>query len=101
MENFTKSTYEFHGITYNRYTADRKRGTSAWVFYNQVPRNKVYDPIWPNAIKNDAEFLEQNFYSRIEGDIIHVDFIILLGTIEEDALDLLYSTHVAPIPIVE
>ncbi len=100
MQHFTKSQFVYDGITYYRYEGDRKRGGATWVFYNQVPHNTNYYPTWPNAVKLDATLGGKEFVSRINGDMICMDFINELSISEENALDTLYANHVAPVPIV-
>jgi len=95
-DNFTESDYTFFGVTYKRYSADRLRGGESWVFYNRVPPDTVYNPTWPEAIK--LAFPGVPFYSRITGDIIHVDFINELTSNELLTLNTAYDTHVPPVP---
>lgn len=97
MINFTKSDFVYKGTTYKRYTGDRKRGGGTWVFYAEVPHDTVYDPTWPQAIGADATFVGVFFLSKMSEDALYVDFLDDLSTAEEDALDALYTAHVAPV----
>lgn len=100
MINFTKSTEEIGEITYYLYTGDRKRGGSSWVFYNKVDTEEyTYDPTWPKAIKDDAAFSGVSFVSRLDGDSVVPMFTTELTTAQEDALDTLFTNHVAPVPV--
>lgn len=99
MGNFTKSDFVYNGVAYKRYTADRKRGGGSWVFYNETPPDTTYSPTWPCAVGADAELTGMDFISRIQGDLIHVDFMMELPPPEETALETLYTNHVAPVPI--
>lgn len=97
MTNFTKSTYSYKGTSWIRYTGDRKRGGETWVFYNEVPEGTIYDPTWPKAVGADATLTGLKFISRLNGDLIHVDFDLELTAPQESALDTLYDNHVAPV----
>ncbi len=100
MINFTKSTEEIEGVTYYLYTGDRKRGGSTWVFYNKVDEEVyTYDPTWPKAIENAPAFSGVSFVSRLAGDSVVPMFTTELVTAEEDALDTLFTNHVAPAPV--
>jgi len=96
MNNFTKSEFEFMGVTYYRYAANRKRGGSEYVFFNSVPYGKVYDPTWPKYIESSTSFIGSKFYSRMKGDDMYVDFLSEITTQQESDLDGLYDSHVAP-----
>lgn len=99
MDNFTKSDFTFNGVTYKRYTGDRKRGGESWVFYGEAPYDTTYSPTWPKAVEGDATFDGVFFISNICGDDLCVDFLQDLSVAEENALDTLYDNHVAPVPV--
>ncbi len=99
MINFTKSEWTNGGVTYQRYTADRKRGGGSWVFYNGVPHDTTYSPTWPHAIEQNATFEGVIFRCYMDPTNIYVDFLKDLSASEEDDLDALYTAHVAPVPV--
>lgn len=99
MPNFTKSSFDFAGVTYSRYTADRKRGGASWVFYDTPPVDTTYYPTWPLAIQIDTTLGGRSFIDHLNGDLMHVDFYSDLDSTEETALETLYTNHVAPVPV--
>ncbi len=99
MPNFTKSSFNFNGTTYSRYTGDRKRGGASWVFYDSVPVNTTYSPTWPAYILADVTVGVLTFLSKIQEDLIHVDFLADLTSGQETALESLYTNHIAPVAV--
>lgn len=99
MGDFTKSDFTYKGVSYKRYTADRKRGGETWVFYGEVPHDTTYSPTWAAAVSADVTLSGVFFLSKIEEDNICVDFLIELTTNQETALGTLYTNHVAPVAV--
>lgn len=99
MNNFEKKTYFFDGITYSRYECDRCKGQNSYVFYNFKPPGTIYSLSWPKDVEADSAFSGVQFISRLADRVLCIDFYVDLTEVQEEALDLLYVNHVAPIPI--
>lgn len=99
MNNFIRSSVTLNGIIFSRYTADRRRGKNYIVFFNRKPPSTIYSPTWPEAITGDSAFNGVQFISMLINGNLHVDFYHDISEVQQDALDLLYGMHTAPVPV--
>lgn len=98
MNNFEKSYFHYNGVTYTRYTGDRRRGGQHLIYFNSRPPQTIYNPTWPQAVTDDAAFNGTQFISHMRNGFLCVDFYTDITQAQEEALDILYATHTAPMP---
>jgi hypothetical protein len=99
MNNFIKEHQLFNGIVFSTYCADRTRGKSYKIFFNKTPPDTIYSPTWGEAMKQNPSFDGVTFLTIMRGNDLFVHFYFDISDEQEDALDFLYATHVAPVPV--